>query len=1372
MKALIILCLLSVSPFAYAFSEKVKAALDADSVEGFKDIKVSDLETIEKDDLGLNPLSYSLQFKKNKVAEYLLDKKLGINIRDYLGRTPLMIGVSNDMPLDFINKFEAGKADYFVKDKNGRDIEFYASRSKNAEILKSINVLKSKISSLTTTDIAELKNILKNGNYSELLNFFEKHRTINFTEASGGLLNYLLDQNIISRWNIENLMGMGLDIFSADFPSKLIISGNSNTFSELLKFKINYGADSKGTPLVVYTLQNGVKKEIIFEVFEKNPISNYKDKEGNNLLHIALKNNRLDVVQFLIGKKVSLNKLNRKNESPLLLIAKTSDEAIVKQAFTEKSLKYDSRDEQGNDPVILLSKNYPQIFKEVQTKIFTEGYDYSARNSKNEGAISKQSLPSLDDVTKAVESLPRLEDKADLTQQLSVKSLGIDQLKNLDEKLKDETTYSGDRALDEFLIEAIESHVSSLKNKFMTEFSYLAGAQNNEVKAKLDKIEEKINKLVSNISRLETEKENLNNKGQEVQNDYLSFDAQREMGKVENSINGVVQNFQNLKNYVNDVNADMQDLKDHMEMLNNYLKLLRNGKVEYSAKILKIQKELSDLKNDLVFEIQKKDTYYKKDLDYLRSDFNYSEKLVTMSSNDLDYSRKSLTSAENVNQTAVADRDRNIAYIFSNAHKNEHIEDAAKCKYVAARDEAIKTINKTNAEINDLKNKIQRLQSDFDKNLKDRNNKRNELTKREGENAKELKKYTDGLKLEFSREESRLKKDLSDLELIKGADFKKVTDDASFLKNQIETKYGSVDSIDQSWNFVYSTVGEIKSFDDLSKILTEVYLPGNFMVKPEVAEQLKKSPMGLGLISTIEEMVPAYNTYYKTLKSSNRFLTSSQAAIDLVSRIESNKTDLYKTKNELELMSIDKKRMLSELNSGSEEDFDSLVRVEELYYLNSKQGKDTSLYLEELNRLTSVLDLTKSKHFDSYNRPLELMPVNVVFNDLILDEVKIESEISKEAKAYVLQQWHKKLSNFGASYGSLYTPAGRELFVRSLVDSVKIYTVKDKNNSSIMISSALQKFIISEDGTPVSYEKDSESYFDFEVVSTGKVREEVLKTIALLKKNFNTDDLSLLKDSYDLWIITKLLKTADAINDVDKSLEMIETIKMSLIPVALLTPYGNGLSIALGLPECGLKLYKKSILGASGGKYSNVQDMISCTLELVELLGSEELDLSLYSLPKLIRGTIERMVSTKVIGNAKIRKGALDLIELLTGMGIDKLSEELDKFNPQLDMISAKANAISKINKHEALSVILLNEKQIKVTKASYRTSGIELAYPLPGNKTLLNICSLEEDEILKEIAKTPLKDLGLDMQNYSFINLKANEPVYAIQGSICLLIK
>ena len=208
---------------------------------------------------------------------------------------------------------------------------------------------------------------------------------------------------------------------------------------------------------------------------------------------------------------------------------------------------------------------------------------------------------------------------------------------------------------------------------------------------------------------------------------------------------------------------------------------------------------------------------------------------------------------------------------------------------------------------------------------------------------------------------------------------------------------------------------------------------------------------------------------------------------------------------------------------------------------------------------------------------------------------------------------------------------------------------------SIMISSDSNKFILAEDGSPLNYEKKSESFFDFELLSSGKVKDEVLKTIQILKKNFKTDDLSLLNDSYDLWMITKLLKTADAINNVDISLEMIDTIKMSLIPIAMLTPYGSSLNAVLGGAECGFKLFKKYRLNVHGNSLSTSQELISCTETIIEMLGSSKVDLGSFSIPKLIRKAVDGLISNKIIGNVKIRKGVLDVVELFTGVESEKL---------------------------------------------------------------------------------------------------------------------
>ena len=97
--------------FAYAdFESLVKKAIDSENIAEIEKISIVDLEFKERNSLGMNALAYALLAKKNISAKYLIERKIGLNVVDYFGRTPLLIGLSNSIPKELLEQYLSSTA--------------------------------------------------------------------------------------------------------------------------------------------------------------------------------------------------------------------------------------------------------------------------------------------------------------------------------------------------------------------------------------------------------------------------------------------------------------------------------------------------------------------------------------------------------------------------------------------------------------------------------------------------------------------------------------------------------------------------------------------------------------------------------------------------------------------------------------------------------------------------------------------------------------------------------------------------------------------------------------------------------------------------------------------------------------------------------------------------------------------------------------------------------------------------------------------------------------------------------------------------------------------------------------------------------------
>lgn len=1369
MKILLFLNLVLISFSGHAFSNKVKVALESDSVEGLGTISINELEFVEKDELGLNPLAYSLQFKKNKIAEHLLDRKIGINVRDYLGRSPLMIGVSNDMPIEFLAKFEEAKVDYSATDKNGRGADFYAEKSKKKEHVSSINELKKKFNALSLAEILELKQILKIGNHESLKSFFNKYRTINFKNGNEELITYLVDNNLISRWNIENLLGMGLNIFSSDFASQLVLSGNGNLLSSVYSYKLNFGLDSKGVPLIYHALKKNVSKEIILKIIEKSPNLNYEDSDGNNLLHTALVNKRDDLVSIFVDKKVSLNKLNNKKESALLLIAKNSSEEIIQIAFKEKNLNFDVKDANGNDPVIYLSKRYPQTFVQFQKKIANDGYDYSITNVSGEGAMSSTPSATIEDITSAINNLPDIKAKGKITNDLSTPMDDLEDLGHLEDKLKGQAIYSGDRVLDELILGAVEDHVADLKGKFINEYSHLASVETLEFKKKLDSVSRLINQYSAKILQLQNEKDIIVQGFDDLKKNLSGHDVQREMKGMKSSISGVVGNFEKLKNYVNDVNEDLADLSERKSELETQLQLLRSGKDLFSEEIKKNRIHITELKSIYTNKLRLKQIELDKNLDYLNSEVRFSNERLANSKADLDLILKNQLRTQEAHLRHTKALEVNEAAIESSAHRSIHVESEKNCPYVGPRNEAKRQLLNLNKEIAELNNKKITAEKNYYADKNEAEIKRDKLAKKKAVNEKEFANYNAILKNAHDSDSLLANKELARLEKVKTVNFKSIYLDVKTLKEITESKYGDVREIDKAWDQVYSITSKIKDLKDLEKIL--LCLPHTCIVNPAIKKVLEETKLGSEFVKVCNDLGADYAKYLSSAKSSNLYMGANENIDSSLKKVDQINKSLADLNNKLEVEISNKKLLSSELvEKSSKEKFDSLIRLQELFYLNSMQGKDAIIIKDEIVKVAASLEVKNLKLLQSYNLPLKMAAVEISFNDLNLSEVIIGAEIQQDSKAYVLQKWHALLAKMGESFGSLYTLKAKEIFVRSLMDAVRVYKVSDKDKFSIMLATDQKKIIISADGTPVIYENDAKTFFDFDLVSTGKVREEIIQTIALLKKTFKTDDLSLLKESYDLGLIIRVLKYADSINDVDQALELISITKMVLIPAATVIPYGQVLPLALGLPECILKLHKKYDLGIAGNNFQLYQTGLDCASDILDPF--TKVSIANYAI--VTKKIVASLIPKRSFRNVHIKRASLKFIEVLTGISIENLNEKyLLGFSPSLDKLEAKMRMSTQFQLAKVQSILPLdNGINLNVLGGVAQYESSVEAYSLPNGREIINACSMEKKLFLKEAIEVISKEGLVNVSGPRLININIRDRVYFFQETPCLYIR
>jgi len=289
----------------YLFSDAAKF-IENDDLESLK--KMPDLTIINKD---LNSLLHIAAKNKNKkVAEFLLDNNLDVNMKnkkgqssfniacwksdeslvdlflkqnpdvntqDVLGNTPLHNAIQNT---NILGKLLENKANPYILNEDGNPVLHEAKVYKNS--LE--HLLEKKVNPNSI-----------NKNSQSLMHIAAEESNIDLAET---LLKHKAEINFVDKYRRTPL-------FYTQNP-------------EMLAFLLNNGANpniedkNKKTPLLL--AQNNAVRIILLS-YGADP--DVLTSQGGTLLHMAVQKNNIDVAKTLLSFNASVNKLNKDEKAPL-----------------------------------------------------------------------------------------------------------------------------------------------------------------------------------------------------------------------------------------------------------------------------------------------------------------------------------------------------------------------------------------------------------------------------------------------------------------------------------------------------------------------------------------------------------------------------------------------------------------------------------------------------------------------------------------------------------------------------------------------------------------------------------------------------------------------------------------------------------------------------------------------------------------------------------------------------------------------------------------------------------------------------------------------------------------------------------------------
>lgn len=1242
--------------FAYAdFESLVKKAIDSENIAEIEKISMVDLEFKERNSLGMNALAYALLAKKNISAKYLIERKIGLNVVDYFGRTPLLIGLSNSIPKELLEQYLSSTANLYLTDKFGNNAIAYANKSKNPEYISLINQKMSKFPPLNEEKVKELKNILTNSSVIELDSFFSKNHTLSFNMSSDNLEMFISNHKLLPRFGVEVLQKYGLNIFEPHFVINLFANSSESEVLSFLKYRINLDATqpSLNVPLVV--LQSNLSEDTIIKVLDLSQNLKIKDNDGNTLLHLAIKKNKSKVVRYLLQKGVDLNSKNNFGISAYLLLPELKDSKLIEETIKNYPVDISVVNSEGDNFAIVLGKKNPEVLEKVLPVLIQAGVDISKANKNNEKVSDyiKNVDVASNQVEDVLKNIPDIDSSKVNDNFLEIKNFE-EQIKDNQEKLKLSDVFSGDREFDAFLTSSVEGYLLSLRQKA---YANLTGSSDNQL-ALLNENKITLNREIQNSELLLKELENEN---QRLLTKVQSSSFKNVTEKTRHVQTSIAKFHGSLVQYFNEVAEDFQSLSEAKKELEEKIVSLKLGKDNIRQKIEELKKENLIIKNN--FEKTKKSKE-----DHLTELAKYHADQKKEFEQRLDTFNKNLSSlnreVSDLNDLINKNRDnivKNRDAINSVAHKDEHIEDASKCRYVKAIElseysirsaqDRLKQIKPTEA-MQALREKIQKAQLDLSAVI---SNNESELKKLQDENASWVKKSQNDLDLQIFQ----IKSEIDSLVKISDIELKNVLQEAKLQLRTIKESYGELDSAEKDFSRIRNLLIENNSVDKIQ----DLYFCAMDIcqVKNEYVRLFEQSKLGTQFLDLVKSGADKIPEVIRNSKSMEQYNGVSSEITLLSKRIKESKLNLAEKKKNLENLESECQELTLELNQqssdeSSEQVFQQILDLEEQKYLYEFKSNNSS----HINQLQNAINFYKNENSLSGDTSFSKIEKRVdhtssrKFKFETLNYTNWNSvtlvPLSEDETSEALGEWHNLLVKSSYSNGhSILNSSMKRLFVQSLLGQVVVSLAKFNENETLFLRSGKLTFLIADDGRVVDVKDNLDDLFGFKLVSSGVVREKVIETMKILKQRFKGFSVEELNKDYDFYLLKTLIKKADEINSLDKTIEILNTVQML---AALWGPGGNFVAKALGLSECAIQMYKTYALGVKMNLQEAVTTGATCFESFVNNYAFNKV------IPSKALALIIRNALGKISDNKLLLNKSKDVFELLFSIRISQIDFE------------------------------------------------------------------------------------------------------------------
>ncbi|MDR2028151.1 MAG: ankyrin repeat domain-containing protein [Treponema sp.] len=274
-------------------------------------------------DDGLAPLHFAAGDGYLGLVQYLLDKKVDINIKNAAGTTPLHEAArAGNIPI--MGLLIAGGANINAQDAKGNSPMHMGTPPEKHRDALSLLLSHGANPNLRDEhgDSPLHITVTLNRNNEVLRTLLEKGADVSLRNIDGKTPLYLaVEEERIN--TITLLLRYKSDLFAADnggmTPLELALRERSPALPSLITTESVLQSDSGGNTPLIMGVKAAADITTIGLILDKNALVNARNKEGDTALHLAVRQNEREIGELLLVRGADVFAPNAKGESPLYL---------------------------------------------------------------------------------------------------------------------------------------------------------------------------------------------------------------------------------------------------------------------------------------------------------------------------------------------------------------------------------------------------------------------------------------------------------------------------------------------------------------------------------------------------------------------------------------------------------------------------------------------------------------------------------------------------------------------------------------------------------------------------------------------------------------------------------------------------------------------------------------------------------------------------------------------------------------------------------------------------------------------------------------------------------------------------------------------